>query len=57
MLKPSIFSGFKRVILASACIQDTMAFKLFAAQRCKMLPVKGRLLRDLRYTRHECARR
>ncbi|WP_306222536.1 DEAD/DEAH box helicase family protein [Bosea beijingensis] len=53
VLKPTIFAGFKRVILASACIQETMAFKLFEAQRCKMLPVKGRLLRDLRYTRHE----
>lgn len=53
VLKPSIFAGFKRVILASACIQETMAYKLFAAQGCKMLPVSARLLRDLRYTRHE----
>jgi hypothetical protein len=53
VLKPSIFAGFKRVILASACIQDTMAFKLFEAKGCKMLPVSARLLRDLRYTRHE----
>ncbi len=53
LLKPSIFSGFRRVILASACIEETMAFKLFAAQGCTMVPVKGRLLRDLRYTRHE----
>lgn len=53
VLKPSIFSGFRRVILASACIKETMAFKLFEAQGCKMLPVEGSLLRDLRYTRHE----
>lgn len=53
VLKPSIFSGFRRVILASACFEDTMAYKLFAAQGCTMVPVKGRLLRDLRYTRHE----
>lgn len=53
VLKPSIFSGFGRVILASACIEETMAFKLFVAQGCKMLPVEGSLLRDLRYTRHE----
>ncbi|MDX3806345.1 DEAD/DEAH box helicase family protein [Bosea thiooxidans] len=53
VLRASIFSGFRRVILASACIQDTMAFKLFKAQGCKMLPVSARLLRDLRYTRHE----
>ena len=52
LLKPSIFSGFRRVILASACIEETMAFKLFAAQGCTMVPVKGRLL-DLRYTQHE----
>ena len=53
VLKPSIFAGFRRVILASACIAETMAYKLFAAQGCTMVPVKGRLLRDLRYTRHE----
>lgn len=53
VLKPSIFAGFKRVILASACIEETMAYKLFTAQGCKMQPVAGRLLRDLRYTRHE----
>ena len=53
VLRPTIFAGFRRVILASACIQETMAFKLFEAQGCKMLPVSSRLLRDLRYTRHE----
>lgn len=53
LLKPSIFSGFRRVILASACIEKSMAFKLFTVQGCAMVPIKGRLLRDLRYTRHE----
>ena len=32
LLKPSIFEGFKRTIVASACMQDTMLFRLFTAR-------------------------
>ncbi|MGF3028089.1 hypothetical protein ACQVP2_35540, partial [Methylobacterium aquaticum] len=52
-LKPLAFAGFKKVVVASACMQDTMFFRLLTAQRVKLKPVSKRLSRDLRYQQHE----
>lgn len=53
LLKPSIFTGFKRAVIASACMQDTMLYRLFTAQGIVLKPVGGRLTKDLRYLKHE----
>ncbi len=53
VLKPSIFRGFKRVIVASACMEDTMLFKLWSAKGVKLKPASGSLRKNLRYTEHE----
>jgi hypothetical protein len=53
VLRPSIFDGFKQVVVASACMKETMFYRLFTAQGVSMEPVKGKLSRDLRYHQHE----
>jgi hypothetical protein len=53
ILKPSIFDGFKRVVVASACMEETMFLRLFSAQGVEMKPVTGRLAKDLRYHQHD----
>ncbi|MPR12948.1 hypothetical protein [Microvirga tunisiensis] len=53
ILKPSIFDGFQKAIVASACMTDTMFFRLYTARGIDLQPVKGKLCRDLRYDQHE----
>ncbi|WP_029031530.1 hypothetical protein [Salinarimonas rosea] len=53
LLKPQVFEGFARTIVASACFEDTMFYRLFAAQGIDLKPVGKSLHRDLRYERHE----
>lgn len=53
LLKPSIFAGFKQVLVASACMTDTMLYRVFMAQGIVLKPVGGTLLKDLRYLKHE----
>ena len=53
LLKPSLFSGFKHVVVASACMPDTMFYRLFTAQGIDLKPVGSRLTKDLRYLKHE----
>ncbi|WP_460452592.1 hypothetical protein [Alsobacter sp. SYSU BS001988] len=52
LLRPSIFDGFKRTVVASACFEDTMFYRLFMAKGVSFNPVKG-LNRHLRYQEHE----
>ncbi|MBY0297489.1 MAG: hypothetical protein K2X71_15860, partial [Methylobacterium sp.] len=53
VLRPAIFAGFKQVVVASACMQETMFFRLFAAQGVKLKPAPESLSENLRYQRHE----
>ncbi|GJD76717.1 hypothetical protein [Methylobacterium goesingense] len=53
LLRPSIFAGFKQALVASACMTDTMFYRLFTAQGIVLKPVGGRLSKDLRYLKHE----
>jgi hypothetical protein len=53
ILKPSLFEGFKRVVVASACMEETMFFRLFTAQGIKMKQMMGALAKDLRYHQHD----
>ncbi|BCM86483.1 hypothetical protein [Methylobacterium indicum] len=53
VLKPLVFAGFKKVVVASACMQETMFYRLSAAQRVKLKPVSESLRRNLRYQQHE----
>ena len=53
LLKPSLFAGFARVVVASACMTDTMFYRLFTAQGIVLKPVEGHLTKDLRYLKHE----
>ncbi len=53
VLRPSVFNGFKQVVVASACMEETMFYRLFTAQGVNMKPVKGKLAKDLRYHQHE----
>lgn len=53
LLKPTIFSGFKDVIVASACMKDTMFHRLFTAQGIVLKPITGGLASELRYQSHE----
>lgn len=53
LLKPQVFEGFARTIVASACFEDTMFYRLFAAQGIDLKPVGKGLHRNLRYERHE----
>lgn len=53
LLKPSIFTGFKNVLVASACMEDTMFHRLFTARGIVLEPVTGKLVEELRYQSHE----
>jgi hypothetical protein len=53
ILRPSVFEGFASVVVASACMEETMFHRLFTAQGVEMKPVKGKLAKDLRYHEHE----
>ncbi|TXM64003.1 hypothetical protein FV226_27025 [Methylobacterium sp. WL12] len=53
LLKPSAFKGFKQVVIASACMTDTMLYRVFTAQGVTLKPVGDRLTKDLRYLKHE----
>jgi hypothetical protein len=53
LLKPSIFAGFKNVLVASACMEDTMFHRLFTARGIVLEPVTGKLVEELRYQSHE----
>lgn len=52
LLKPSAMQGFASVTVASACIGDTMWFRLWTALGAPMKPVGERLRRTLRYAQH-----
>src|SRR3954471_2009340 len=43
LLKPTIFAGFKRAVVASACMPDTMFHRLFTAQGIVLKSVEGSL--------------
>ena len=51
-LKPSIFTQFKEVIVAAACIEDTMLHQLWSASGVKFRQVGTRLTKHLRYQTH-----
>lgn len=53
LLRPSLFAGFKSVLVASACMPDTMFHRLFTAQGIVFKPVTGTITQDLRYRTHE----
>lgn len=48
LLEPSIFAGFKRVIIAGACFKDTLLYRLWSAQGVEFEALKL----PLRYTKH-----
>lgn len=52
LLKPSLFFGFKQVIVASALFTESMLYKLWTAQGVALTPVAGRMLEELRYQQH-----
>jgi len=52
MLKPSIFVGFKQVILASALFTESILYKLWTAQGVQLQPVADAMLKRLRYRQH-----
>lgn len=52
LLKPSIFDGFKKVLVASACMQETMFYRLFLAQGVDLRPAGDSLTSSLRYAEH-----
>lgn len=53
LLKPSIFDQFGSTIIASACFEDTMLYRLWTAWGVPMEPVTGKLAKGLRYQQHE----
>ena len=52
LLRPSIFAGFKQVILASALFTESTLYKLWTAQGVQLKPVANALLEGLRYRQH-----
>ena len=53
VLKPSVLTGFKQVIIASALFKETSLYKLWHAQGMDFQPVDIHLTESLRYQRHE----
>ncbi|TPQ51484.1 hypothetical protein C2U72_08065, partial [Prosthecomicrobium hirschii] len=53
LLQPTIFERFGATIIASACMEDTMLYRLWTAQGVEMVPMTGRIAKSLRYHRHE----
>lgn len=53
LLNPSIFKQFGETIVASACFEDTMLYRLWAGRGVEMKPISGRLAKSLRYQKHE----
>ena len=53
ILKPSIFAGFKQVILASALFTESTLFKLWTAQGQRLEPVAAAMQEGLRYRQHD----
>jgi hypothetical protein len=52
LLKPSIFAGFEEVVIAGACIEDTMLYRLWTDQGVRLRPVNDDLRQTLRYDQH-----
>jgi len=52
LLKPSLFAGFKQVILASALFTESTLFKLWTAYGAQLKPVPEAMLEGLRYRHH-----
>ena len=52
LLKPSIFEGFKQVILASALFTESTLYKLWSMQGTEFIPVADQMLDNLRYRDH-----
>jgi hypothetical protein len=52
-LKPSVFAGFKQVILASALFKESTLYKLWRAQGVEFRPVDDQMSGSLRYRLHE----
>lgn len=52
LLRPTIFEGFASATIAGACFEDSMLYRLWTTQDCKLKPVHDRLRRELRYDRH-----
>lgn len=53
ILKPSIFDGYKQVILASALFTESTLFKLWTAQGLRLEPVAAAMQEGLRYRQHD----
>ena len=53
VLKSTVFTGFKQVIIASALFKETSLYKLWYAQGIDFQPVDAHLTESLRYQRHE----
>ncbi|MCW1841580.1 hypothetical protein [Prosthecomicrobium hirschii] len=53
LLRPSIFEPFAATIIASACMEDTMLYRLWTAQGVEMVPMTGPISKSLRYQKHE----
>jgi hypothetical protein len=52
ILKPSIFDGYKQVILASALFTQSTLYRLWTAQGVAFTPVADHMVLGLRYHRH-----
>lgn len=52
LLRPPAFDGFREVVVASACVRETMFYRVFAAQGADLQPAPARLGRQLRYDQH-----
>jgi hypothetical protein len=53
ILKPSIFDGYKQIILASALFTQSTLYRLWTAQGVAFTPVADHMMRGLRYNRHD----
>ena len=49
LLKPSVLEGFKRVVIAGACVGESILYRLWSAEGVEF----NKLDLSLRYTRHE----
>lgn len=53
LLLPSIFDGYASTIIAGACFEHSMLYRLWTAKGVPMEPVHPSLTKKLRYDRHQ----
>ena len=51
-MQPSIFKGFRKVVMCSALFEQSLLFALWTAAGTKFTPVSKRWRENLRYSEH-----